>query len=419
MSRKGGARVVRGKFYARVRIGDGKRAQAQLSGCSTEAEANERAGIIAEVAQILVDAGRAGDVQEFADKLGAARDAKSVRILRLAAQKRAGTTAPITAGETLAQLAERWTSGALAKLYPDHIRTKDHREDRIYLREYILPHLGALAVTAITLDDCDRCMAALDAPAGSAHRRHVAQVIHRLMAIAAYPAKLITVSPIPKGWLPKLGPAKAKSYLYPDEDRKLLRCKDVDLPLRMLFGFLDREGCRASEAVAIEWSDLDLKRGSINLDVNKTNDPRAWALDAGVVRALRWWKGAGAPKAGPFVGMSTSHLAERLRESLRAAGVTREALFENTERRTHFQAHHLRVTFVTLNLAAGKTETWVQDRTGHQDTAMVNRYRRAARTAAELGIGNLTPLDRAIPEAGARMGHGRRTAQDKKGANKS
>jgi integrase len=187
----------------------------------------------------------------------------------------------------------------------------------------------------------------------------------------------------------------------------------------MLFGFLAREGCRASEAVAIEWSDLDLKRGSISLDINKTDDPRAWALDAGVTRALRWWKGAGAPKAGPFAGMSTSHLADRLRESLRTAGVTREALFENTERRSHIQAHHLRGTFVTLNLAAGKTETWVQDRTGHRDTAMVNKYRRSARTAAELGIGNLTPLDRAIPEVGARMGHGKRNIQDKKGAKKS
>jgi hypothetical protein len=52
----------------------------------------------------------------------------------------------------------------------------------------------------------------------------------------------------------------------------------------------------------------------------------------------------------------------------------------------------------TLGLAAGRTEAWIADRTGHRSTAMINRYRRAARTAAELGLGEPMPLDAAIPE---------------------
>ena len=61
--------------------------------------------------------------------------------------------------------------------------------------------------------------------------------------------------------------------------------------------------------------------------------------------------------------------------------------------------HDLRATFVTVSLANGKTETWVADRTGHRSGAMINRYRRAARTWAELGLGSLAPLDEAIPES--------------------
>ena len=40
----------------------------------------------------------------------------------------------------------------------------------------------------------------------------------------------------------------------------------------------------------------------------------------------------------------------------------------------------------------------VQDRTGHTSSSMINLYRRTARTAAELGLGELLPLDVAIPE---------------------
>jgi hypothetical protein len=38
------------------------------------------------------------------------------------------------------------------------------------------------------------------------------------------------------------------------------------------------------------------------------------------------------------------------------------------------------------------------DRTGHTTSGMLQRYRCAARSAAELGLGSLAPLDQAIPE---------------------
>jgi hypothetical protein len=53
---------------------------------------------------------------------------------------------------------------------------------------------------------------------------------------------------------------------------------------------------------------------------------------------------------------------------------------------------------VTLSLANGKTEAWVASRTGHRSSVMINRYRRAAQKVEELGLGELKPLDEAIPE---------------------
>jgi hypothetical protein len=40
----------------------------------------------------------------------------------------------------------------------------------------------------------------------------------------------------------------------------------------------------------------------------------------------------------------------------------------------------------------------VADRTGHKSSAVINRYRRAARTWGELALGELVPHDLEIPE---------------------
>lgn len=44
--------------------------------------------------------------------------------------------------------------------------------------------------------------------------------------------------------------------------------------------------------------------------------------------------------------------------------------------------------------ANGKSEAWVADRTGHTTSAMINRYRRAAWSATELGLGSPTSWTR-------------------------
>src|SRR4051812_33491822 len=68
-------------------------------------------------------------------------------------------------------------------------------------------------------------------------------------------------------------------------------CAGVPLSRRVLFAFLDREGCRVGEAAGLKVGDVDLERGAIKLDENKTDDPRDWALDSGVTRALKAWVG--------------------------------------------------------------------------------------------------------------------------------
>jgi hypothetical protein len=180
---------------------------------------------------------------------------------------------------------------------------------------------------------------------------------------------------------------------------------------RLLWGFLALEGMREGEAMSLSWSALDLERGVVTLDENKTDDPRAWALGTAVVRALQAWKKQhlkALPEAKVFVddtgeGLEERPAAELLRAHLRAAGVLRAELYVRSANRLPVRVHDLRATFVTSALVNGKTETWVMDRTGHRSSEMVNRYRRSARRAEELGLGELAPLDTAIPELAARV----------------
>lgn len=408
MKRTGGARWIRGKPYARVRIGKGRRVTVALPGVSSAEEADERARQIASVAELLVEAGRWFDVEDVARAMGAAKTERELRVLCKAAERMAAQGPKLIDGEDdFLTFAGRWTSGALAKLYPDHVKVKDHRGDIGIINLYLKDLIGRIPLRAFTLEHADSVMASLPSDIGKARRRHVAQVIHRVLALAVYPAKIIPASPLPKGWLPKLDKPKAFAYLYPKEDEQLLGHTAIPLDIRMLYGVLTREGLRVSEALALEWTDLDLEVGHIDLDENKTDDPRGWTLDKGVVRALAAFKRI-VGGDGPFKDIPRGHLAERLRGDLTAAGVKRAKLHERSEKRQPLRVHDLRATFVTLSLANGKTETWVADRTGHTSSAMIARYRRVARGAEELNLGPLKPLDEVIPElsGGAQVGHG-------------
>lgn len=186
-----------------------------------------------------------------------------------------------------------------------------------------------------------------------------------------------------------------------------MSCTAVPLIERLFYGFQVRESLRVSETLGLDWHDFDLDRSIISLDENKTDDPRWWALSADVAEALRRYRKRFAPRAKPsdlvFVVsekkvLDRFALAENLRSYLKLAGITRPQLFENNAVRQQLRAHDLRATFVTVSLALGRTEAWITDRTGHSSSQMIYRYKRAARSHAELNLGPLKPLQDAIPE---------------------
>ncbi len=406
-------------YSARVRVapGDEGRPCFALS-VRDDAEAEKRTQILAEMAKRLRPVVGAEEIVEVLTDAGKARTAKELdEVEEIVRAIEAGETRKASSAvtPTFEDFAKTWTSGDLRKKHPDHVRDKDSTRDVQVLRDYINPVIGPMRIPDVTLENAERVMAKLPAELAPRTRKLVAQCMRKVLSLAVYPGRYITGNPIPGEWMPKIPKSanKAKSFLYPEEDAKLLGCAAVPLERRLAYGVLSREGMRASELASLRWRDLDLKHGRVRLDENKTDDPRAWALSPDVVRALAWWKKRTKGEADNLVlSFDLANGAWWLRGDegwtkedktkgpgdLRTAGVTRRELFERSSARQPIRLHDLRATFVTVSLANGKTEQWVSDRTGHKSSQMIATYARQAGTWSELDLGTLGPLDGLLPE---------------------
>jgi len=314
-----------------------------------------------------------------------------------------------------------WFSGELTRRFgPEYVKLKRTlHDDKLRYERYIEPVVGDVPVADLTgeraalhADAIIEKMFELSPGARPATRRQILQVYNRILNLSVFPLRLLLRNDLPKGYMPTVKTDRAFSYLYPDEEARLLGCTKVPIQHRLGFGILAREGMRRSSMRDLKWDDVDLERGMLRLDHNKTDDPAVWKMDPGTTEALRRWRKMQAPvvrEAGYIVANPASgrrfprtRSADVLRDALKKAGVKRKELFQSTDARMAIRLHDLRSTFVTISLALGKTEAWVTDRTGHKSSQMLYRYKRAARTHAEAELGPLVSLHEAIPELAER-----------------
>ena len=409
-------------FETRLRFGRGQRRWFVLEGCPSPEAATRRAAQLERIAEHLRGANRPGDAEHILRRAAAARDAETLRTVGALARSIArgdqdDDRAPVLSPKTFRQIGEDWTDGNLHRQWPDHVRKIEHANNIVQLEAYVYPTLGDLRIADIRREHCDRPMRTLPAHLGPNSRKHVAQLVSRVLTLAAF-AGYTTHNPLPRGWVPRKGPKKDVPVLYPSEDAALLACLDVPLLYRLYYGVLHREGGRRTETAALTWAEIDLENGVIQLDKNKTDHARWWKADPGVVDAFRaWHELRGKPTGGALVfvtakgeGLETERMAETIRVHLERADVKRARLFAKGKNTVRFGTHGFRHSFTTRSLAGGKTDDWVRQRTGHRSTELLT-YREAARSLGELELGDVAPLAAAIPELAAV--HARRMAQQK------
>jgi len=415
-------------WEARIRISPKLRKGFELIGCRTEDEAHARCRMMADMAKRLRKAGHAGDAVQLLEMAAIATAGPKLEGVVRAVDALCSMEGTVADGnatpKSFQQIGEDWTSGKLHREWPDHVPDKKSSDTDEFRLKKLYPVIGHVLVADFKLQHAEAALRSLPLkrdgkPLSRSSRRQYAQVINRVLGFAVYPLRLIPATPIPKGWLPKPNPRMVFAILRPVEDTKLLAAPEEKVPLcfRILFGFMHREGVRREEAVALRWRDLDLsvEQGVIDLRKHKTQDDvtrEPWTLSPGVGDALRWWKEEHRSETGPedfvFVDeydrpISIDHLAEKVRDYLTAAGIDRPALFERGKGRGRFGTHSFRRSFVTRSLANGHPEEWVRRRTGHTNTQQLSKYRQAADSLAELDLGEVVPLDQALPET--RTGH--------------
>ncbi len=449
----GGGYERRGQFFVRVTVAANRRVGELAPWATSLEQVVERGKLVQGWVNRLRVAGRESFVEKIHELGARAADEAALDEVRARVDALADgqfkpvepPKAPAPGGPTFEDFAMQWVRGELAELHPDHVeRKRSAYTDLCILRKYVFPAVKGKPIAQVTLEDYEGVMRDIPKRAAprkvrSATRRHVAQVMRRVMQLAEYPAKLVERNPIPANAMPRVRLEVALQYVYPDEDATLLACTAVtdegkpvvDLGRRVLYGFLNRAGWRREEALggrveavedAVEdeaqrleevppltWRRLDLRHGVVHLDREKTGRPRPVPIDADLVRALEAWKGL-TPKAGDddpvFVDMAGEpidrHEAARvLRADLLAAGIDRAELHDTTSPlRRPVRLHDLRASMVSVALANGRSEEWIRRRTGHTSSAL-ERYRRVAGTLRELNLGDWKPLDLAIPELAA------------------
>ncbi|HKO91472.1 MAG TPA: tyrosine-type recombinase/integrase, partial [Polyangiaceae bacterium] len=207
--------------------------------------------------------------------------------------------------------------------------------------------------------------------------------------------KLTKGSPLPDGWAESGGERAEFQMLYPDEEARLMRCPELSLEQKYLWGVLAREGFTLQEAYDLTWGEVDLLRGTIRVVRSKTGRPRRWRMGDDVWRALAAKKPEAAGTSDKVFApdVARKQAAEAFRLDLRNCGITRSELHEGTATRRRIRAHDLRGTFVALALARGKSDQWIMDRTGHSQSQMLRVYDRDSRFAAQQELGWFEDLD--------------------------
>lgn len=383
-----------GKFEFRVRVA-GARPRIKLN-ATRHADALQRKLRLLRIRDLYLGKEMRAEALVVIKKLGEAATEAVFTKLETEALKiaDAGKVEPVrNAGiRTMDELARAWFSGELHTQYRVQVEQLEPEAREKYCSRWkkFAPEIGRVEVKRFVLDDANRALAALPAELNRGTLINYQSMLRRMLNLAVL-VQVIDRSPIPRGWVMTRGKVPAMSYLYPQEDAKLMAAANVPFEHRVFYGLLDREAFRLEEGLGLRWRDLDLALGTVRLDQNKTDDRRSWPLSKGVVRALAHWrclaKERGHGEDGDLVFRLTfgKDAAGVFRRHLQAAGVSRPELFERSKGvRIPIRLHDLRATFITLNLALGRPEKWIMNRTGHTTSLMLQRYARSAENLREL-----------------------------------
>lgn len=308
--------------------------------------------------------------------------------------------------KTYKELVELWWDS-----YKNTIKVNTQHSTRSFLDIHLLPVFGSYRLDKITTpliqqvvnkwaDRANRNVKGAFSHYGMLHRlnKRILQYGVTMQLLEHNPANNVSV---PRN---KQSREKAKlKFLDKEELKQFLTYLDSlnlgkyqNLFDVVLYKFLLATGCRIGEALALEWSDIDLDNGNVNINKtlnlsHTTNAPKSKvgyrdiSIDKATVLMLRQYKNRQRVQSMELVRTETTVfsvftnkyaspfvLRERLMKHYKNAGVTNVAF------------HGLRHTHATMMLYAGIQPKDLQKRLGHSDISMtLNTYVHATEEGAK------------------------------------
>ena len=199
-----------GRFYVQIKFGKGNRPALPLATCTTREEADTRVVVLAELVRRLRSAGYETHVERTANEAAAATLERLASILRVVESLIAGKETPADSPfktsrkTTIRELGEAWTGGELHRAFPDHVPVKTTADDDKWrLEKHVYPIVGPIELGHFTLENAQEVMRKLPAELSPASRRHIAQLLHRLLKLAVYPCRIRCPRASCHAWAPR------------------------------------------------------------------------------------------------------------------------------------------------------------------------------------------------------------------------
>jgi integrase len=264
--------------------------------------------------------------------------------------------------------------------------------------------------------------------ASAGTRNHLHSYLSRILSLAEIPLGLRKpgTNPVLAAYRAPKDPEKFYNYLYPSEVLALLGNGKIPLGRRVLYLVSNYFGWRKGTLNAFRWGGIQWdhgtvsvlhQKGRVRLDAGENDEhgvPIFFHVEpACVLRVLRaWWEHCGRPGGDEPVFCDLRGPDEPWREDREDAKVVRadlkasipedklrEILFSEAGNVQQIRFHDGRATFCTWARRAGKSDTWITERTGHTPMSdMVKRYTRMAQTLADLRYEPFPDVTMAIPE---------------------
>lgn len=307
------------------------------------------------------------------------------------------------------------------------------------LSHHLLPHFADFRLSAITVEEVDRYkakkqseaarrVAALEAgkPERDENERvlrplapaQINKTLKRLSQILELAEEYGHIERNPaSGKRRRVKVAKVqRSWVEPEQALALLEAGSTYM--RPVIATLLGAGLRVSEAVALDWSDVNLATGTLRVGRAKTDAGsfREVDLPGGLVEELTEWKIRGAgllarwrdenPDGGEPIFLSAhadrvrrqsaANVDRRLKTAIRHGNRTLEGLGIEpiTERVT---PHSLRRTFASLRAATGDDPVYIAEQLGHTDPRFtLTVYTKAVKRQVKLSGAYLAEYERAL-----------------------